>query len=533
VTLPDHSTPEAGIGLRVEGRVAVVTIDRPPANAINSAMATRLDRVWDELVERDVVSLVLDSAHDRFFMAGGDIFDYANLDAAGMNALATKYRTLFRKLASLPLISICAVDGLCVGAGAELAVSCDLRVFGPQADFSLAEVKLGGIPAAGGTQALLKILGYPTALDLMVTGRSVDQVEAVRLGLATAADDPTKAALALAQHMATMPVESVRAIKRTLAAGAERGFEHGIAEEASSAEFLVGQPEFRQRVADFIDRSLRRADDQWRQETITMTVTGTVDIDPDHVEEMACVIDRVVDRPDGPSDDVPLSYLSAITPFGDPVLSDLDEKAELPYATTAEDHVTARRALRPGERLLATLTHEGVVARERSSGGRVAFVTFRRDFTATNGDQVASVRWVCALMDEPAGVGSPATDEPVPSPRSRPFDAELAQHWATWTRDFEPIHLDPLTAAAAGLPGPVAHASLVTAVADRLAQHALGRPPRCGFALRHRGGVFFGDSVGMQPTDEGALLMSGRGLVARFALEPQAIRSPSPEGEPS
>jgi enoyl-CoA hydratase/carnithine racemase len=252
--------PEAGIGLRVEGRVATVTIDRPPANAINAAMATRLDAVWDELVERDVVAMVLTSASDRFFMAGGDIFDYAKLDGAQMNALATKYRVLFRRLVELPLISICVVDGLAVGGGAELALSCDLRIFGPGAKFNLAEVKLGGIPAAGGTQALLKILGYATALDLMVTGRSLDQAEAARLNLASDADDPDAAALELARHIETMPAESVRAIKRTLAAGAEHGFDAGIAEEAASAEFLVAQPEFQERVAQFVDRSSRRAE---------------------------------------------------------------------------------------------------------------------------------------------------------------------------------------------------------------------------------------------------------------------------------
>jgi enoyl-CoA hydratase/carnithine racemase len=252
---------ERGVSLEVDGRVAVVTIDRPPANAINAAMAERLDAIWDEVEQRDVVALVLTSASERFFMAGGDIFDYARLDGEEMAALATKYRVLFRRLVQLPVISICVVDGLAVGGGAELALSCDLRIFGPSSSFSLAEVSLGGIPAAGGTQALLKLLGYATALDLMVTGRSLDQAEAARLELATPSDDPDKSARELAHHIASMPVESVRAIKRTLLAGAEHGTATGLEEEARSAAFLVAQDEFRERVQRFTTRrGERRAD---------------------------------------------------------------------------------------------------------------------------------------------------------------------------------------------------------------------------------------------------------------------------------
>jgi enoyl-CoA hydratase len=247
-------TVEAGLSLEVTDRVAVVTIDRPPANALNAAMAERFDAVLDEIEQGDVIALVLTSAHERFFMAGGDIFDYARLDGQEMAALATKYRMLFRRLVQLPVVSICVVDGLAVGGGAELALSCDLRVFGPRSSFNLAEVTLGGIPAAGGTQALLKLLGYSTALDLMVTGRSLDQAEAARLNLATPADEPDRVALELAHHVASMPADSVRAIKRTLLAGAEHGTEAGLAEEAESAAFLVAQEAFRERVQAFVNR---------------------------------------------------------------------------------------------------------------------------------------------------------------------------------------------------------------------------------------------------------------------------------------
>lgn len=248
-------TDESGLVFEVAGRTATVTIERPPANAINSAMATRFAEILDEVENGDVIALIVRSGLERFFMAGGDIFDYARLDSDEMAALATKYRNLFRRLVTLPVISLCVVDGLAVGAGAELAVSCDLRVFGPRAGFSLAEVTLGGIPAAGGTQALLKLLGYSTALDLMVTGRSLDQAGAARLNLAVPAEQPDAVAAELAERIAAMPPDSVRAIKRTLLAGVESGTQAGLAEEAASAAFLVAQDAFRERVQAFVNRS--------------------------------------------------------------------------------------------------------------------------------------------------------------------------------------------------------------------------------------------------------------------------------------
>jgi hypothetical protein len=246
--------------------------------------------------------------------------------------------------------------------------------------------------------------------------------------------------------------------------------------------------------------------------------TETVELDPGHIESMAVVIDEVVDRDERTVGAVPPSYFSAITPFDDPILNQLDEQAEFPYATTAEDHVAVVRPGRPGERLTAALAFDGLKIRPRSTGGRIAFATFSRTFAEADGTEVAQVRWVCALMDEPAAAGSQSADQLVPAHHSRPFTAELAQQWAAWTHDFEPIHLDPATAEAAGLPGPVAHASLVTAVADRLAARLLGPEAAYGFELRHRGGVFFGDSVGAQTSDEGLLLLSERGPVARFAV---------------
>jgi acyl dehydratase len=243
-----------------------------------------------------------------------------------------------------------------------------------------------------------------------------------------------------------------------------------------------------------------------------------VTLDEAHVAGLERVLDTVVPGPGtavGEPPVVPLAYLSVITPFDQPLVADLRDELGMPYLTTAADHVTLTRELAPGETLAAELFYDGVVTRERPSGGRVAFANFRRTFTDGDGSPVAVVRWVCALMDEPAVAGATTAVSEVGTPHTTPVTADLAQDWADWTGDQEPIHLDPATAHAAGLPGPVAHASLVTAMTERLVRAAHGGLRLRELELRHRGGVFFGDTVGLTPTgDDTFLASSARGPVA-------------------
>jgi acyl dehydratase len=252
----------------------------------------------------------------------------------------------------------------------------------------------------------------------------------------------------------------------------------------------------------------------------------TVILDEAHVAGLERVLDPVVPAPTGAGGDspvVPLAYLSVITPFDQPLVTDLRDELAMPFLTTSADHVTVTRDLAPGESLEAELFYDGVVTRERASGGRVAFANFRRTFTDDE-SPVAVVRWVCALMDRPAVAGPSTSDGDLGSPSSAAVTADLARSWADWTGDHEPIHLDPETAHAAGLPGPVAHASLVTAIAERLVRAARGGVRLRELELRHRGGVFFGDAVGLTRTGDNTFqASSARGPVASIAV---ALPSP-------
>lgn len=258
------STPPRDIGdlehLRVsvsEEGVASVLMHRPPANALTREMADELDTVSAHVRSSPKIRvLVIASALDGFFMAGGDIHGYAELSPDGLVDLARHYRGVFRRVRELPVPTIAAIHGHTVGAGAELAVACHLRVAARDVAIGFAEVRLGGLPAAGGTQHLTRVVGHERALELMLTGRSVDADEALRIGLVGTVTDgrAIDAAHQLATTIAGMPPVAVRAITTCVRVGIDEGHEAGLRSEQAGLEAIAGTEEFASAVRAFVDR---------------------------------------------------------------------------------------------------------------------------------------------------------------------------------------------------------------------------------------------------------------------------------------
>jgi enoyl-CoA hydratase/carnithine racemase len=237
--------------------IATITLDRPPANALNSEIATELETALDAILERDDVRcLVIRSANPRFFMAGGDIGVYAEKSAAELAVLVAHYRQLFRRVHELPVPTVAVADGHAVGGGAELFMACDFRVVGPRAKVGTVEILIGGLPSAGGTWLLPRLVGYSRALELMISGRSLDQDEALRVGLATsAAEDALGEGMRIAREIASRSPVAVRWIKRCAlaAVGGDLSVVAALEDEATTA--IGATEEFRAEVASFLARS--------------------------------------------------------------------------------------------------------------------------------------------------------------------------------------------------------------------------------------------------------------------------------------
>jgi enoyl-CoA hydratase len=243
------------VELAVEERVATLSLNAPPANALGSdvarALSAALGRVGDE---EGVRVVVVRSAVERFFAAGADIELMHSADEAALTNYIDQLRAAIEAIPSLPVPSIAAVDGHALGGGLELALACTLRVVTPRSKLGLPEIRLGLLPGAGGTQRLPRLVGEGRALDLMFSGRAVTGEEALAMGLAERlADDADMEALRLARRLAKLSAPAVAAIRRS-AALASGPLTEGMAAERDEFLGLALGPDAREGLAAFLEK---------------------------------------------------------------------------------------------------------------------------------------------------------------------------------------------------------------------------------------------------------------------------------------
>jgi len=173
------------VRLARDGDLAVLTLDRPEAlNALSFAIIREIGDALDRVAaDASVRALLITGAGDKAFCAGADIKELRNRPLIEQKRGAELGQRVFAKLDELPVASIALVNGYAFGGGLELALACTFRLASPNAKFGLPEVKLGLIPGYGGTQRLPRLVGEARALEIVLTGRTVDAGEAERIGL--------------------------------------------------------------------------------------------------------------------------------------------------------------------------------------------------------------------------------------------------------------------------------------------------------------------------------------------------------------
>src|SRR5690606_7093103 len=184
---------EAALTLEIDGDgVAWFVFDRPESrvNILTSGVMARLDRLLADVEEAArtgrVRAVVVRSGKSGTFIAGASIDEIAEItDAREAEAKSREGQRIFRRLEQLPVPSVAAIDGTCLGGGTELTLACDARLASdsPTTRIGLPEVRLGIIPGFGGTVRLPRLIGLRAALDLILTGRTLDARRAARIGL--------------------------------------------------------------------------------------------------------------------------------------------------------------------------------------------------------------------------------------------------------------------------------------------------------------------------------------------------------------
>jgi len=244
--------------LEISDRIATVTINRPDKlNALNDAMMTELSAMIDELTANAAVGVIIITGAGRAFVAGADISRLAAAETGELEKFARKGQAVFRKieLSSKPVIA--AVNGFALGGGCELALACHVRLASTQAKFGLPEVKLGLIPGYGGTQRLPRLIGRGPALQLILTGDTIDGAEAARLGLANAAVEPDALITAARAMAATMLKNAPLALARAIEAvdvGLDATLEDGLRLEARLFGSLETTADMREGTKAFLEK---------------------------------------------------------------------------------------------------------------------------------------------------------------------------------------------------------------------------------------------------------------------------------------
>lgn len=175
------------INYEAEGAVAVLTINRPKAlNALNSAVLDEINEALDAIDMNTVRALIITGAGEKSFVAGADIGEMSTLTKAQGEAFGKKGNDIFRKIETLPIPVIAAVNGFALGGGCEISMACDIRICSENAVFGQPEAGLGITPGFGGTQRLARIVGVGMAKQMLFTGRNIKAAEALRIGLVNA-----------------------------------------------------------------------------------------------------------------------------------------------------------------------------------------------------------------------------------------------------------------------------------------------------------------------------------------------------------
>lgn len=238
--------------------IVVVTMHRPPANALNRGLMDELRTVAVSCSGPEPPrAVILRSALEGIFMAGADL---KMLDNGWDDMVATTraFQEAGNAWERIPAPTIAAIAGHAAGGGCEMALCCDFRIMARgTATIGLPEVRWGLLPAGGGTQRLARLLGRAAALDLILRGRMIDADAAERCGLITEACEPEEIdgrARGLAAELATLPPLALGEIKRCILEGLEVHLAAGLALEERGIVALSRTADTREGVNSFVER---------------------------------------------------------------------------------------------------------------------------------------------------------------------------------------------------------------------------------------------------------------------------------------
>lgn len=236
--------------------VALVRLNRPHVrNALNLSIRQELAEVFRGFVDDPELRCVVLTGNEKVFAAGADIEDMSRIGAVEMYHRHTE--RLWGAVGDCPVPVIAAVNGYALGGGLELAMNADIIIAGRSARLGQPEVKVGIMPGAGGTQRLTRAVGKFQAMYLCLSGDLITAEEGHSMGLVSKVVDDDKVldeALALADHLATLPPIALAQIKEVILQGADIPLSAALALERKAVQLLFATQDKQEGMRAFLEK---------------------------------------------------------------------------------------------------------------------------------------------------------------------------------------------------------------------------------------------------------------------------------------
>jgi len=240
-----------------ENDTAVLTLARPPVNALGRRLVEDLGAACAALAADATLRAVVVAAEGKAFCAGADLKERQGMSEEDVRAWVPFLGGTFTRLAALPVPTIAVVSGVAAGGGVELALACDLRVAERPATLGLRETALAIIPGAGGTQRLTRLIGPARAKRWILTARMHSAEEALADGavdVVVEAGRGIEAAHALAREIAGNGPLAVRAAKRAIDGGYGLPMDAALAVELAAYESILPTEDRREAIKAFAEK---------------------------------------------------------------------------------------------------------------------------------------------------------------------------------------------------------------------------------------------------------------------------------------
>ncbi|TND07440.1 MAG: 2-(1,2-epoxy-1,2-dihydrophenyl)acetyl-CoA isomerase [Bacteroidetes bacterium] len=242
-----------------QGNVAIIRLNRPEKfNSFTRPMALELQTALDKAAADPSARAILLTGEGKAFCAGQDLSEAIDPNGPGIDVIVREhYNAIIERIRTIEKPVVCAVNGVAAGAGANIALSCDIVVAGNSAAFIQAFSKIGLIPDSGGTFFLPRLIGFQRAAALMMLGEKVHAPEALQMGMIYKVCDDDKLAaeaFALAETLGNMPTKAIGMTKRLLNQSMGNTFAQQLEAEALVQVEATRTGDFREGVKAFLEK---------------------------------------------------------------------------------------------------------------------------------------------------------------------------------------------------------------------------------------------------------------------------------------